>query len=219
MLYSFIGKASRKIATKTSVETCSCQFKESGGHFSRQKHICAFVKSSSNCDDISRIQSSLQRLDIISEVGEGNLKNSSDEHTKHRQLGFQTTKKQPKLKFNYLCSMLAHSTEKSAEQVNHKKIGERNLDCGFKQKKETGTLNTDKERGAHSCDGFLDSEVGVQMLTVRDVEFFNENLPFREPERNRILEEYDCLNTDDEIMDMSSIIENIVCGPGNKSMI
>jgi hypothetical protein len=52
------------------------------------------VKSSSNGDDISKIQSSLQRLDIISEVGEGNLKNFSDEHTKQRQLGARTTKKQ-----------------------------------------------------------------------------------------------------------------------------
>jgi hypothetical protein len=158
-------------------------------------------------------------LDIISEVEEGNLKNFSDEDTKQRQLGPQTTKKQPKLAFNYLYSKLAHSTENSAEQVNEKKISEKKLDCGFKQKKDTQTLNTDKERGTDSCDRFLGSEVGVQMLTVRDVEFSNENLPFREPERNGILEEYDCLNTDDEIMDMSSIIENIVCGPSNKIML
>lgn len=220
MLYSFTGKPSRKVATKTSsVKTCSCQCKESGGHYNKQKHICAFVKSSSNGDDISKIQSSLQRLGISSEVGEGNLKNSSDEHTKQRQLGPQTTKKQPKLKFNYLCSKLANSTENSAEQVNQKKIRERNLDYGFKQKKDTRALNTDKERGTHSCDRFLDSEAGIQMLTVKDFEFSNENLPFREPERNGILEEYECLNTDDDIMDMSSIIENIVCGPSNKSML
>jgi hypothetical protein len=218
MLCSFIEKTSRKVATKTSVKTCSCQCKESGGHYNKQKHICAFVKSS-NCDDISKIQSSLQRLDIISEDGQGNLKNSYDEHAKQRQLGSQATKKQPKLKFNYLYSKLAHSPENSVEQVNQKKIRERNLDCGFKQKKDTQALNTDKERGTHSCDRFLDYEVGVQMLTLKDVEFSNENLPFREPERNRILEEYDCLNTDDEIMDMSSIIENIVCGPSNKSML
>lgn len=209
------GKTSRKVATKTSVKTCSCQCKGSGGHYNKQKHICSFVKSSSNCD-ISKIQSRLQRLDIISEVGEGNLKNLPDEDAKQRQLGPQTTKKQPKLTFNYLCSKLA---ENNAEQVNQKKISERNVDCGFKQKKDTQTLNTDKERGTDSYDRFLDSEVGVQMLTIKDVEFSNENLPFREPERNGILEEYDCLNTDDEIMDMSSIIENIVCGPSNKIML
>lgn len=83
------------MATKTtSVKTCSCQCKESGGHYKKRKHISAFVKSSSNGDYISKIQNSFQRLDIISEVGEGNLKNLSDENTKQRQLGPQTTEKQ-----------------------------------------------------------------------------------------------------------------------------
>jgi hypothetical protein len=219
MLCLFIGKPRRNVTTKTSVKTCSCQCKENGGHhkYNKQKHICAFVKSSSNYDDISKIQSSLRSLDINSEVGEGNLKNSSDD-TKQRQSGPRTTKRQPKLTFSYLCSKLDESTENSAEQVNQRKIREINLDGGFKQKKDTHALNGDKERGGDPCNRFLDSELCVQMLSVKDFKLSNENLPFREPERKGILEEYDCLDTDDEVMDMSRIIENIVCGSSNKSM-
>lgn len=207
------------MATATaSMKTCSCQCKQSGEHYNRQKYICAYVKSSSNCDEISKIQSCLQNLDLNSEVGEGNLKNSCDEETKQRKLGAKTTKKHPKLTFDYLCSKLAQSTENSVEHTDQKKITEMNLDQCPIEKKNTQALS-EKERSTDSCDRLRDSEVGVQMLTLKDFACPNENLPCREPERNDILEEYDCLNTDDEIMDMSSIIENIVCGLSNKSML
>jgi hypothetical protein len=155
-------------------------------------------------------------LDINSEVGEGSLKNPCGEDTKQKKLGPQTTKKNTKLPYNYLCSKLAESTENNAEQENRKKQREINLDCGLSQKKYTHAFN-DKEKGTDSCGRFLESEVGVQMLTVKECS--NENLPFRNPERVGILEECYCLDTDDEILDMSSIVENIVCGLSNKSML
>jgi hypothetical protein len=217
MLFSFLGKTNKRGTAKTLLtKTSSCPCKERGGHYNKQKHICAYVESSSKCDDISKIQSCLQCLDINSEVGEGSLMNLCGEDTKQRKLGPQITKKHPKLTYNYLCSKLAQNTENSAEQENQKKIKEMNLDYGFNQKKYACALN-DKERGTDSCDRFMDSEVGVQMLTVKKCS--NENMPFRDPERTGILEEYYCLDTDDEIMDMSSIVENIVCGLSNRSML
>lgn len=217
MLFSFVGKASKRVTTKPSlVKTCSCPCKENRGHSNKQKHMCAYLASSSKCDDISNIQSHLQCLDINSEVGEGSLKNPCGEDTKQKKLGPQTTKKNTKLPYNYLCSKLAESTENNAEQENRKKQREINLDCGLSQKKYTHAFN-DKEKGTDSCGRFLESEVGVQMLTVKECS--NENLPFRNPERVGILEECYCLDTDDEILDMSSIVENIVCGLSNKSML
>jgi hypothetical protein len=217
MLFLFVGKASKRVTTKPSlVKTCSCPCKENRGHNNKQKHICAYLESSSKCDDISKIQSRLQCLDISSEVREGSLKNPCGEDTKQRKLGPQTTKKHPKLTYNCLRSKSAESTEINAEQENQKKQREVNLDCGFNQKKYTHAFN-DKERGTDSCDRFLDSEVGVQMLTVKECS--NETLPLRDPERVGVLEECYCLDTDDEIMDMSGIVENIVCGLSNKSML
>jgi hypothetical protein len=176
------------------------------------------VKSASNTDDIPKIQSILGNLDINSEAGKGNPKNSSQKDAKQRQSGYKTTKKQPKITFNYLYSKLDENIEHNIGQMSQKKVNETNLDSSFKLKSDAHTF-ADKEGGTEPCKKFLDSEVCVEVSSGKDTELTNGNLPSGEPERKGILEEYDCLDVDDEMMDMSSIIQNIVCVVHNKSML
>jgi hypothetical protein len=222
MLCSFKGKTmGRKLKIKTaSVKTCYCQCKEKEEHnkYTQQSHICTYVKSSSKSDDVSKIQSMLGNLDISSEVGKGNLKNSSHKDAIQRQSGPKITKKQPKLTFNYLCNKVAQSAENNVQQMNQKSVTETSMKSSLKLKRDTHTLNGDEDKDVIPCNKFLNSEVCAQMSSVKAVELVNEKLPFRKPERKGILEEYDCLDVDDEIMDMSSIIENIVHGSDNKSV-
>jgi hypothetical protein len=225
MLCSFKGKTTgRKPKKKAAlVETCYCQCKENEGHrkCTQQSSICAFVKPSNKSDDISKIQSMLGNLDISSEVGEGNPKNSSPhKDAKQRQSGPKVTKKQPKLTFNYVYSKVSQSTENRVQQINQKSVAETNMESSLKLKRETHTthtLNGDKCIGVNPCNKFLNSEGCVHVSSVKDVELVNEKPPFQERERKGILEEYGSLDVEDEIMDMSSIIENIVHGHNNGS--
>jgi len=213
MFCSFIGKmTNRKLAT------CSCQCKENVGskNYNKQSHICAFVKSASSTDDISKIQRVLGNLDINSEAGKGNPKNSSQKDARQKQSGSKSTKKQAKITFNYLCSKLGENIDHDVGQMNQKKGNETKLDNSVKLKSDVHTF-ADKDEDTEPCKQFLDSEVCVVELSTKDTELANGNLPSGEPERKGILEEYDCLDVDDEIMDMSSIIQNIVCVDHNKS--
>ena len=204
--------------TNRKLATCSCQCKENVGseNYNKQSHICAFVKSASSTDDISKIQRILGNLDINSEAGKGNPKNSSQKDARHKQSGSKTTQKQPKITFNYLCSKLGENIGHDVGQMNQKKGNETKLDNSFKLKSDVHTY-ADKDEDTELCKQFLDSEVCVVELSTKDTELANGNLPPGEPERKGILEEYDCLDVDDEIMNMSSIIQNIVCVDHNKS--
>jgi len=213
MFYTFLGKmTNRKLAT------CSCQCKENVGskNYNKQSHICAFVKSASSTDDISKIQRALGNLDINSEAGKGNPQNSSQKDARQKQSGSKTTKKQPKITSNYLYSKLGGNIDHAVGQMNQKKGNETKLDNSFKLASDVHTF-ADKDEDTEPCKQFLDSEVCVVELSTKDTELAKGNLPCGEPERKGILEEYDCLNVDDEIMDMSSIIQNIVCVDHNKS--
>lgn len=224
MLRSFKGKTTgRKLKRKTaSVKTYNCQCKENEEHnkYTQQSHMCTCMKSSSK-SDVSEIQSFLGNLDISSEDGKGNLENLSHKDAIHMQSCLKIEKKQSTLTFNYLCDTVAQGTENNVQQMNQKRVMETNLESGIKLERETHSahaLNGDKGIGAYPCNTFLNSEVCAQISSVKAVELVNEKLSFGEPERKGILEEYDCLDLDDEIMDMSSIIENIVRGPNNISV-
>jgi hypothetical protein len=172
------------------------------------------VKSTSSTDDISKIQRILGDLDINSDTGKRNPKNSSQKDAKQKLSGSTTTKKQTKLTFNYLSSKLGESVDHDVGLMNQKKGNETKLDNSFKLKSDVHTF-ADSDEDTELCRQFLDSEVCVVELS--DTEIENGNLPSGEPERKGILEEYNCLDVDDEIMDMSSIIHNIVCADQNKS--
>jgi hypothetical protein len=174
------------------------------------------VKSASNTDDISKIQRILGDLDINSEAGKGNPKNSSQKDARQKQSCSKTTKKQPKITFNYLCSKLGENIDHDVGQMNQKKGNETKLDNSFKLISDVHAF-ADKDEDTEPCKQFLDSEVCVVELSTKDTELANGNLPSGEPERKGILEEYDCLDVNDEIMDMSSIIQNIICVDHNKS--
>lgn len=203
-----------------SVKTCSCQCKENIGskNYNKQSHICSFLKSASNTDDVSKIRSILGNLDINSEAGKGNPRNSSQKDVKQRQSGSKTTKQQPKITFNCLSSKVGENIEHNIGQMSEKKVTETNLDSSFKLKSDGHTF-TAKEDGTEPCKKILDSEVCVEVSSGKDTELANGNLLSGEPERRGLLEEYDCLDVDDEIMDMSSIIQNIVSVAHNKSML
>jgi len=214
MFCTFIGKiTNRKLAT------CSCQCKENIGskNYNKQSHICAFVKSASSTDDISKIQRILGNLDINSEAGKGNPKNSSQKDARRKQSGSNTTTKQPKITFNYLYSKLGENIDHDVGQMNPRKGNETKLDSSFKLKSDVHTFADKDEDTEQPCKQFLDSEVSVVELSMNDTELANGNLTSGELERKGILEEYDCLDVGDEIMDMSSIIQNIVCVDHNKS--
>jgi hypothetical protein len=174
------------------------------------------VKSASSTDDISKIQRVLGNLDINSEAGKGNPKNSSQKDARQKQSGSKTTQKQPKITFNYLYSKLGENIDHDVGQMNQKKGNETKLDSSFKLKSDVHTF-ADKDEDTGLCKHFLDSEVCVVKLAAEDTELGNGNLPSGEPERKGVLEDYDCLDVDDEIMDMSSIIQNIVRVDHNKS--
>jgi hypothetical protein len=221
MLCSFEGKTvGRKLKIKTASVKNYCQCKQNGEYnvYNQQSHICAYVKSSSKSDDISEIQSMLGNLDITCEVGKGNPKSSSHTDAKQRQSGPKVTKKQRKLTYNYLCYKVAQSTENSVQERNQNIVTETNIKSSLKLKRDTHTLNGDKDIDVNPCNKFLNSEVCVQMSSVKADKLVHGKLSLREPEGKGILEEYDCLDVDDEIMDMSSIIENIVHGPNNTSV-
>jgi len=213
MFCTFTGKiTNRKLAT------CSCQCKENVGskNYNKQSHICAFVKPASSTDDISKIQRVLGDLDINSDAGKGNPKNSSQKDARQKQPGSKTTKKQQKITFNYLCSKLGENIDHDVGQMNQKKGNESKLDNSFKLKSNVHTF-ADKDEDIESCKHFLDSEVCVVELSTKDTDLANGNLQSGEPERTGILEEYDSLDVDDEIMDMSSIIQNIICVDHNNT--
>jgi len=174
------------------------------------------VKSVSSTDDISKIQRALGNLDINSEAGKGNPKNSSQKDARQKQSGSKTTKKQPKITSNYLYSKLGENVDHDVGHMNQKKGNETKLDNSFKLKSDVHTF-ANKDEDTEPCKQFLDSEVCVVELSMKDTELAKGNLPSGEPERKGILEEYDCLDVDDEIMDMSSIIQNIICVEHNKS--
>lgn len=200
--------------------TCSCQCKENivPKNYSKQSHVCAFVKSASSTDDISKIQSILGNLDINSEAGKGKPKNSSQKDAKQKQSGSKTTKKQPKITFNYLSNKLGENIDHDVGQMNQEKGNETKLDNSFKLK-SYARIFADKDEDTELCKQFLDSECCVVVSSGKVTELANDNLPSGEPERKGILEEYDCLDVDDEIMNMSSIIQSIVCVVHNKSML
>jgi hypothetical protein len=179
------------------------------------------VKSSANDDDdddVSKTLNMMGNLDINSEVGKGNLKNSCHKDAEQRRLDPKITKKQQKLMFNYLCSKAIQSTENNIQQMSQKNTRETNMENGFKLKRDALTLNGDKENDVDQCNRFPYTEVCVQRSSLRNFELADENLLCKESVRKGIMEEYDCLDVDDEIMDMSSIIENIVHGPSSISM-
>lgn len=202
--------------TSKKLATCSCQCKENAGsnNYNKQSHICAFVKSANSTDDISKIERVLGNLDINSDAGKKNPKNSSQKDAKQKISASTTKKKQTKLTFNYLYSKLGENVAHDVGQMNQKKGNETKLDNSFKLKSDVHTF-ADNDEDTEPCEQFLDSEVCVVELS--DTELANGNLPSGEPERKGILEEYDCFDVDDEIMDMSSIIHNIVCADHNKS--
>jgi hypothetical protein len=155
-------------------------------------------------------------LDINSEAGKGNPKNSSQKDAIQKQSGSKTSKKQTKITFNYLYSKLGENIDHDVGQMNQKKGNETKLDNSFRLKSGVHTF-VDKDADTEPCKQFVDSEVCVVELSGNDTELANGNLPSGQTERKGILEEYDCLDVVDEIMDMSSIIQNIVCVDHNKS--
>jgi hypothetical protein len=160
----------------------------------------------------------LGNLDINFEVGKGNLKNLSQKEANKTQPGSKPTRKQPKITFNYLYSKFGENIEHNTGQMGQKKVNETNLDSSFKLKSGTHTCSADKGEDVEPSKKFVDSEACVEMTSGKCTELANENLPFGGPKIKGILEEYDCLDVDDEIMDMSGIIQNIVCGLHNQSV-
>jgi hypothetical protein len=106
---------------------------------------------------------------------------------------------------------LGENIDHDVGQMNQKKGNETKLD------KSDVHAFADKDEDTEPCKQFLDSEVCVVELSTKGTELANGNLPSGETERKGILEEYVSLDVDDEIMDMSSIIQNIICVDHNKS--